>query len=946
MMIHKTHHLEMLKHMVSGNRRWFLPFLVSSLLFAIMAGLMACDTKSKSTDFVRVSEPGYTGLVRCAECHTNNYAEWKQSLHSVAMTIPTDSTVVGSFNQASRSYGGVTSRMFKRDGQFFMETQGPDGQVNAYRVDYTIGMRQHQAYLTQLDNGRYQVLPLYHDGPKNAWVDAQEGGVVEQHQPLRRDDFYYWTNAGRTWNFHCFDCHASRVEKHYDAKTHRYQSSVGSLSIDCEACHGPSEKHDQTRGTMGEPLHLIELEKLGKEQAVEVCAQCHAAKEIVATGYLPGQDFYDYYQVILPDDEKVFFPDGQPRVYLYPGALHLMSPCFTHDDLRCTTCHDSHGNGRSVDLIADREGVELCESCHEDVAKNPVAHGHHKPGSKGNQCVQCHMPYHYVTGEHLTDHRIVSPVPQNTVENGVPNACNQSGCHADQSAQWASQWATNWYGNYQDAVVVRTTAVAQAQRKDHKALPVLLDMTEDLNAVWRATAAALLGRLGASQAVPRLSVLLTDAHPMVRLKAVMALGQIGDLRALSLLLSALSDSSLSVRIQVPFALMDMGYVPGDADAKRVLDQVLSEHRAVVYGVQSDDPGFRESLAQIYERQGQFEEAEREFDMVAQLDPRHPETTGDLARLKTKRSHFDMLYKHLSSNTTPHAQARFGVLLLKSGRYQEAQDIFSNIKDKSALLWTMTGDARLGSGDGDGAKVAYLHALEVQPGFRSAVRRMAQMILAKPGLSTRMDMAATRSAQEWTARGIVAFRAGDDRESAQAFVQALDAESTGDVATGLGREGLYRVQIQADSMIARGRTLYASGDLKGALAFYEQAIQLYPEHEEVYAIYGLIFADLGDLKAAEQQLVDALLIDPGNASALTLLGTVYQDKGLLKEAMGLYQQAWMLDQNAPGLAFLMGQLYVMQGNKDSAQTMLRRVIQREPENAQARDLLKQLGDREL
>ncbi|MYK52115.1 MAG: ammonia-forming cytochrome c nitrite reductase subunit c552 [Gemmatimonadetes bacterium] len=465
-------------------------FGIFHILWVILV-FASCSREREVPNLVRVSEPGFTGLERCAACHTDKYAEWRQSLHSVAMTVPSDSTIVGDFGNVSHVYGGVRSRMFRRGGAYYMQTEGEDGRAGTYRVDYAIGKRQHQAYLTAFPNGRWQVLPLYHDGATNDWVDAQEGGVVAQSRPLAGEDYYYWTNAGRTWNFHCFDCHASRVQKHYDVPTQTYRTTVGSLSIDCEACHGPSGKHDETRGQVDAPLHLLLLRSLDKERSVEVCAQCHAAKEIVATGYLPGENFYDYFSLVLPDDEAIFYPDGQPRVYLYPAALHLMSACYIQGELTCTTCHDAHGTARDVDLLADRSGVELCETCHGDVAADPVAHGHHRAGSVGNQCVQCHMPYHYVTGENLTDHRIASPAPENTVVNGVPNACNQ--CHEDKSAQWASAWAKQWYGDYQDKIVARTTAIANGQKGGGVAPLMKLVNDGRESAVWRATAASLLG---------------------------------------------------------------------------------------------------------------------------------------------------------------------------------------------------------------------------------------------------------------------------------------------------------------------------------------------------------------------------------------------------------------------------------------------------------------------
>lgn len=908
--------------------------------------LVACGSRPEVPDLVRTSEPGYTGVARCAACHTNTHTAWKRSLHSIAMAVPSDSTVVGNFDGAVHTYGGVTSRMVEKEGDFYMETPGADGRAQPFRVDYVIGKRQHQAYLTGFSDGRYQVLPLYHNGPTSTWVDAQEGGVVEKSRPLTPSDFYYWTNAGRTWNFHCFDCHASRVEKHYDLEKNIYRTTVGSLSIDCEACHGPSEKHDRTRGKPGEPMHLVDLARLDKEQAVEMCAQCHAAKEVIGSGYVPGANFYDYAHLILPDDETVFYPDGQPRVYLYPAALHVMSACFIYDDLRCTTCHDAHGSTREVDLVADREGVDLCASCHGDLAKNPVAHGHHKPGSAGNQCVSCHMPYHQVTGEHLTDHRIASPAPKNTVVNGVPNACNQSGCHADQSAQWAAQWAEAWYGPYQDGVVKRTSAVSQAQQGDRAAVPVLRAMLGDDSAVWRATAASLLGRLGDAGGVSLLVQAVKDAHPMVRLKTVRALGQLGDVRAWPVLRAALSDSARSVRIQVPFALLWLGDVPGDVRASEAFERALSEDREAVYGVRSDDSGYHMSLGWISERLGLFADAERAYQTAIRLEGRDAETEAVLVRLKETQAQVQKLQAVLEPGKTALDRARLGALLLRHRRYREAVTAFEDAgrDGESALLLTAMGHARLGSGDRAGAQAAYVQALALSPGFRPAVRGLATLVFSS--VDELPAPVAKATADALLDRAVKAVHAGDLNGAAAAFARILADEADGHVEIGLGRLGIQKVNARADSASERGRIAYSEGDLNGALAHYAEAAALDPERLNVREMQALILAERSELAAAEGHVFEALIADPGDADALTVLGLIYQERGAFDDALALYRQALELDADMPSAVLFMGQAYMLQGNRDSARAVLHRAIRQWPDNAMARDMLYQVGGPEM
>ena len=106
------------------------------------------------------------------------------------------------------TYKGLTSRMSVRDEVYYIETDGPDGERATYRVDYLIGDRDTQWYLTTLGRGRIQVLPVYYDIRQKTWYDPVEG-LFDRPEGFKPGQINYWTNFGRNWNFQCFDCHAS-----------------------------------------------------------------------------------------------------------------------------------------------------------------------------------------------------------------------------------------------------------------------------------------------------------------------------------------------------------------------------------------------------------------------------------------------------------------------------------------------------------------------------------------------------------------------------------------------------------------------------------------------------------------------------------------------------------------------------------------------------------------
>jgi hypothetical protein len=73
------------------------------------------------------------------------------------------STVLGNFDNATFTKDGVTSTFFRRDGAYFVRTDGPDGSLHEYRIAYTFGVEPLQQYLITFPNGRYQALGIAWD---------------------------------------------------------------------------------------------------------------------------------------------------------------------------------------------------------------------------------------------------------------------------------------------------------------------------------------------------------------------------------------------------------------------------------------------------------------------------------------------------------------------------------------------------------------------------------------------------------------------------------------------------------------------------------------------------------------------------------------------------------------------------------------------------------------
>ena len=157
----------------------------------------------------------YVGATSCKNCHEAAYNAWRGSHHELAMQQANEHTVLGSFADAKLSYAGVTSTFFKRDGKFFVNTDGPDGELKDYEIKYTFGVTPLQQYLIEMPGVRLQALSV-------AWDtrSKEQGGQRWFHlypkERITHNDELHWTRPAQNWNFMCADCHSTNLRKNYD----------------------------------------------------------------------------------------------------------------------------------------------------------------------------------------------------------------------------------------------------------------------------------------------------------------------------------------------------------------------------------------------------------------------------------------------------------------------------------------------------------------------------------------------------------------------------------------------------------------------------------------------------------------------------------------------------------------------------------------------------------
>lgn len=103
--------------------------MYKSALLIIALSQIFLSVDAKTQDFV--------GSAECASCHQEAYDNWQQSHHRHAMEVASSESVLGDFANASFDYLGNTSRFYQRDGEFFVETDNSDGELEEFKISYT-----------------------------------------------------------------------------------------------------------------------------------------------------------------------------------------------------------------------------------------------------------------------------------------------------------------------------------------------------------------------------------------------------------------------------------------------------------------------------------------------------------------------------------------------------------------------------------------------------------------------------------------------------------------------------------------------------------------------------------------------------------------------------------------------------------------------------------------
>jgi len=456
-----------------------------------------------ATPAATTPQDAFIGSDRCAECHGAEVAAWRGSTHARAGGPPGQVRLVAPFDGTPMRFSDAQVIPSSSGGRYTFTVRQAGAADRVFTVDGVVGGGHMegggtQGFLSRYPDGTLRFLPFDFSRHGTTWfcntIARGNRGWVPVTTGLSITECVDWppTRAmGDEPRFsNCQSCHGSQVRVALDTMARAYRTDIRSLSINCEACHGPGAPHlaklrDPAAVAAGD-VGMAALATLDKDGSLGTCWQCHALKDQVQPGFVSGMTLAAYYSIRLPQlGDEAHFPDGRVRTFAYQEG-HLYSDCYRNGGMTCTSCHDPHSQEyRDVTgtPLPGRFDDHQCTSCHVSKADPASTHTRHAPDSPGSRCTSCHMPYlqEPELGTAIpykrSDHSIPIPRPAADAALGIESACK--GCHGDRSEADLDATVREWYGELKP-LPAAVSALQQAQRLDQRvaAARLVLDPEE------------------------------------------------------------------------------------------------------------------------------------------------------------------------------------------------------------------------------------------------------------------------------------------------------------------------------------------------------------------------------------------------------------------------------------------------------------------------------------
>ena len=567
----------------------------------------------------------YAGSKSCIECHGKFYQLWSTSRHGLAMqpytpefaranlTPQTKDLVIGKYRYRA-DIGPKAGWVVETD---------PKGKKKKYPILHALGGKNVYYFLTPLERGRLQTLPVAYDVRTRQWFDTAASGV-RHFGSGPPEEPVHWKEWPYTFNTACFNCHVSQFSSNYDLATDTYRTTWAEPGINCETCHGPSKEHNEVmqaapKGQVPPDLKIISVKKFSHEQHNAACGSCHAKTSPLTTIFPPGDRFFDHFDLVTLENPD-YYPDGRDLGENYTYTTWLMSPCVKAGKLDCIKCHTSSGRYRFKD---EAKANEACLPCHAERVAKAAEHIHHPPDKPGvpTKCVSCHMPMTAFARMNRSDHSMLPPAPAAPSSSARPTPATFATKTRTRPGPTRT-CGSGGRGTTRRPLLQRAGLIDAARKRDWQKLPEMLTYitSEKRDEVFAASLLRLTMAAPDERVRPALLKAIQDPSPLVRAAAAEALSVRPSQESFQALVTAVGDSYRLVRVRAAASLAryPAAWFQGEdlEKVKKATDEYLASLTA-----RPDQWTSHYNLGNYYLNRGEVRQALASYDTALKIEPR-------------------------------------------------------------------------------------------------------------------------------------------------------------------------------------------------------------------------------------------------------------------------------------------------------------------------------------
>ena len=332
---------------------------------------------------------GFVGSAACRDCHAEIHDKYVrtgmgQSFGRIGEVASLEQRADTGFQAAGRQYHIESSNGQTLHCEALTDDQPGAIYEQKVPIQYAMGSgHKGRSYLFEQGGALFM-------SPISWYAEGDRFDLSPGYKPEQGDRFE------RRITSRCLSCHVGQVNAVPGRLDHVGSPAFHELSIGCERCHGPGERHvalHQGDWQAGQTDPIVNPSRLEPELREAVCNQCHllGADEIPRYqrsdyDFRPGMYLSEVWSLFL--EPAMTNVDGTPRAVSQVEQMRD-SRCFrvSNGKLGCVSCHDPHASVPEAE--AESYYRNRCLECH---SQQGCALPEPQRAVKNDSCIACHMP--------------------------------------------------------------------------------------------------------------------------------------------------------------------------------------------------------------------------------------------------------------------------------------------------------------------------------------------------------------------------------------------------------------------------------------------------------------------------------------------------------------------------------------------------------------------------